>query len=285
MVSVEPNSFLEPLLSSFESSPAPKNNSKQMATASFRKINSGDLYVSKPTHWLESRFHFSFAEYYNPKNQNFGVLRVMNDDIVKPRNGFGMHPHRDQEIISYIVEGYLTHQDSQGNKETLGRGSVQYMSAGRGVYHSEMNESKDKYTRFIQIWISPSSRGLPTQYGSRTYDPKQRLNTLHHIVAPINAQNNKELIGINQDANIFVSEVTPGSTIHYELKENRQSYLLCIEGDLLVSGEQSTSNRHLQESLTTRDALEIVGPVNLSFTSPNGASSNALLLMIEMEQE
>ena len=100
--------------------------------------------------WLKSRFHFSFAEYHNPVNSNFGVLRVMNDDLVQPDRGFGTHPHRNMEILTYIVHGELTHQDSMGTKESLGRGSIQFMTAGTGVQHSEFNHSKEKPLRFIQ---------------------------------------------------------------------------------------------------------------------------------------
>ena len=100
-----------------------------------KKISKDAMHLSN-LGWLESRFHFSFADYYNPKNMNFGVLRVLNDDILHPDNGFDMHPHKDMEIISYIVEGEITHKDSMGNERTLHRGEVQYMSAGTGVYHN-----------------------------------------------------------------------------------------------------------------------------------------------------
>lgn len=113
--------------------------------------------------WLQSLFHFSFAEYYNPENINFGVLRVLNDDLVKPQTGFDMHPHRDMEIISYVVDSELTHQDNMGNKKnTLSRGMIQYMSAGTGVMHSEHNLT-DKTARFLQIWIPPTEKKLETK--------------------------------------------------------------------------------------------------------------------------
>ena len=107
--------------------------------------------------WLRSKFHFSFAEYYNPSNMGFGVLRVINDDLIDPHTGFDTHPHKDMEIISYVIEGELTHGDSMGNKSTLKRGQVQYMSAGTGVYHSEHNLAKG-ISRFLQIWIVISWR-------------------------------------------------------------------------------------------------------------------------------
>ena len=118
------------------------------------------------TNWLKSRFHFAFAEYSNPQNACFGVLRVMNDDLVQPNRGFGTHPHREMEICTYVVEGELTHKDSIGTQETLGPGSVQFMTAGTGVQHSEHNLSATSPLRFIQMWIVPSQRGLAPNYGS-----------------------------------------------------------------------------------------------------------------------
>lgn len=117
----------------------------------FKPKPADSLYVSKPTRWLESRFHFSFAEYYDPARSEFGVLRVINDDLVKSKEGFGTHPHRDMEIFSYVLDGELTHRDSMGSSETLYRGSVQYMSAGTGVRHSEYNTGP-KRSRFLQVW-------------------------------------------------------------------------------------------------------------------------------------
>src|SRR6056297_2262926 len=107
--------------------------------------------------WLKATYHFSFSDYYNPDNMNFGVLRVFNDDIIGANTGFDSHPHKDMEIITYVVDGYLTHEDSMGNKRRVGRGEVQYMSAGTGVYHSESN-MEDKDIRTIQIWINPDRK-------------------------------------------------------------------------------------------------------------------------------
>lgn len=118
-----------------------------------RKIESKNM-GSINMDWLKSIFHFSFAQYYNPDNMNFGVLRVINDDLIKANTGFDTHPHKDMEIISYVVRGQLTHGDSMGNENTLNRGHVQYMSAGTGVYHSEHNLG-EKTLRLLQIWILP----------------------------------------------------------------------------------------------------------------------------------
>eukprot|EP00953_Heterococcus_sp_UTEX-ZZ885_P003129 2214-Heterococcus_DN1.PRE.8 len=153
-------SFLTTLLStskpsSHALSTAAAAPSKMPTSLQFKKVPRESLHVSKPTHWLESRFHFSFAGHWDPKRMNFGALRVVNDDLVTAREGFGAHPHRDMEIFSYIVDGELTHADSKGNRESLGRGAVQYMSAGTGVHHSEMNAHPTDTCRFLQVWITP----------------------------------------------------------------------------------------------------------------------------------
>ncbi len=120
----------------------------------YKKINAADLHYLKASdmHPADTYFHFSFANYYDPNNMNFGVLRVINDDNVKPNSGFGTHPHQNMEIFSYVIDGQLTHRDSAGNHEVLGRGHVQCISAGNGVTHSELNEQND-WCRFLQIWI------------------------------------------------------------------------------------------------------------------------------------
>ena len=150
--------------------------------------------------WLQSRFHFSFAEYRNPKNINFGVLRVLNDDIIHPSSGFDTHPHSNMEIISYIVDGEITHKDSMGNSETLKRGEVQYLSAGDGIYHSEHNLHQSNDLRLLQIWIIPPKAGLPRLYGSHRYKFEQRDNKLLNIVS---SQDGNSNIKIYQDIKIF----------------------------------------------------------------------------------
>ena len=139
--------------------------------------------------WLKSRFHFNFAEYSHGPS-NFGVLRVMNDDLVQPRRGFGSHPHTDMEILTFILQGNLTHKDSTGTQEILGRGSLQYMTAGSGVLHSEQN-LHDEPLRFIQCWVLPRQRGLNPRYGSMTGDAlakASRVNQWSHIVSDVSGQ-------------------------------------------------------------------------------------------------
>jgi redox-sensitive bicupin YhaK (pirin superfamily) len=177
--------------------------------------------------WLESRFHFSFAEYQNHKNMNFGVLRVLNDDIIYPNGGFGTHPHKDMEIISYVVDGEITHKDSLGNEETLYRGEVQYMSAGSGVLHSEYNKHASEDLRLLQIWIIPPKRDLKTLYGSYRYKEDDRKNSLLNIVSSLNGN---AKVKIHQDIDIYVAELDKGKELEYKIKEGKQLYFVQIEG-------------------------------------------------------
>ena len=176
--------------------------------------------------WLESRFHFSFAEYRNPENINFGVLRVLNDDIIHAQGGFGTHPHKDMEIITYIVKGEITHKDSMGNAESLGRGEVQYMSAGGGITHSEYNRT-DEDLRLLQLWIIPPKKSLPKLYGSHRYKEEERKNKLLHVVSSIQGD---AKVKIHQDIDIYVSEITKDESINYKIKEGNQVYFVQIEG-------------------------------------------------------
>ena len=182
--------------------------------------------------WLNSIFHFSFAEYYNPDNINFGVLRVINDDLVKSGTGFDTHPHKDMEIVSYVIDGELTHADSMNNKYTLTRGQVQYMSAGTGVWHSEHNFGEETL-RFLQIWIFPDDSNYSPNYGDYRFNWDDRVNKWLHIVS---GENGDAPIKIHQDVNINVIELEKGRSIGFDVKENRQAYLVQIEGDSIING-------------------------------------------------
>ncbi|MDD3008600.1 MAG: pirin family protein [Arcobacter sp.] len=216
--------------------------------------------------WLESRFHFSFAEYRNPNNINFGVLRVLNDDIVHPQSGFDMHPHSNMEIISYVVNGEITHKDSMGNSETLKRGEVQYLSAGDGIYHSEHNLHKSEDLRLLQIWIIPPFAGLPRLYGSHQYKEEERQNRLLNIVS---SQNGDSKIKIYQDINIFVSELD--KELDYKIKKDRQVYFVQIEGSSNINGTL----------LENGDAMEIVDEDILTIKP----ITKSHILFIEMQKK
>ena len=215
--------------------------------------------------WLESRFHFSFAEYRNPNNINFGVLRVLNDDIVHPESGFDTHPHANMEIISYVVNGEITHKDSMGNSETLKRGEVQYLSAGDGIYHSEHNVHKSDDLRLLQIWIIPPKAGLPRLYGSKRYEEKDRINKFLNIVSSTDGTAD---IKIYQDINIYVSELEINKSLEFEIKENRQVYFVQIEGSSNIN----------EITLNAGDAMEIVHIEKIEIK----ALENSHFLFIEM---
>ncbi len=183
--------------------------------------------------WLRARYHFSFANYHNSDNMNFGVLRVLNDDYIAGDTGFDMHPHRDMEIVTYVLEGALTHGDSMGNRKTLTRGDFQYMSAGTGVFHEELNESKETI-HSLQIWILPDAKGHEPQYGDLRYDAAERQNKWFHAVSPVGGD---APIRLHQDVDIHVAELEPGMKLAYPLEKGRQVYLIQAEGSGRLDGE------------------------------------------------
>mmetsp|Transcript_9223 Transcript_9223/g.22657 ORF Transcript_9223/g.22657 Transcript_9223/m.22657 type:complete len:298 (-) Transcript_9223:129-1022(-) len=222
--------------------------------------------------WLKSRFHFSFAEYNNFKNTNFGVLRVMNDDLVQPFRGFGRHPHKNMEIVTYIVHGQLTHQDSIGTKESLGRGSVQFMTAGTGILHSEMNDHGEPL-RFIQMWLVPSKNGLEPNYGSMCGENIDFDNKWAHVVSSINNEVGTP-VKINCDANIKVAELKgETNTVELNLAEDRQAYFLAVEGSPTVSGSFGEQN------FEQHDAAELYGGETFIIKGPGH------ILIVEMEKD
>ena len=230
-----------------------------------RRIDSGNM-GSSNLGWLRSKFHFSFAEYYNPHNIKFGVLRVINDDLVEPNTGFDTHPHRNMEIISYVVNGELTHGDSMGNKNAITRGHVQYMSAGTGVYHSEHNLGKDEL-RFLQIWIFPDKEDYKPNYGDYRFDWSDRQNKWLHMVS---SRNGNAPIKINQDTNVYSLELDKGKEINFQVNEGRQAYLVQIEGGTIINDIE----------LNNRDGMEIVEEDILI-----KAKDTSHILILEMKKE
>lgn len=245
-------------------------------------FGNGSNKSSDPTwtndNWLKSRFHFSFAEYRNFKNTDYGILRVMNDDLVQPHRGFGEHPHSNAEIVTYVVDGELTHQDSLGTKESLGRGSIQFMTAGSGVRHSEFNHG-DKPLRFIQTWIKPAKYHLTPNYGSYRGDPNLRKNQLHHLVSDARNKSVETPVAVMQDVDAFASELEQGQAVKQDLPKGRQGYLLCIEGGVTVNGKE----------LKRHDACEITGggPVEIVATETEQTEHGevAHILMFTMADE
>ena len=242
-------------------------------------IRAAGLHVSKPTWWLTSRFHFNFADYAGGENE-WGDLRVLNDDIVEGNSGFGPHPHSFYSIFSYVVDGKLSHADSMGNRETLGRGAFQYMCAGTGVRHSEMNDDDDP-CRFLQIWVKSSARNLDPEYGSVEFSREDRANTLLHAIkgrANETPAGHDATVTLPADVNVYVSELDIGASVEYTLAANRQLYAVCIEGDLVVSHAESGD----QASLAMRDAFKLVASDSDLPIVFAGDKTSSHLLFIEM---
>lgn len=249
-----------------------------MMNIDYQKINASELHYvpSSHMHPANTRFHFSFAHYYNPQRMGFGVLRVLNDDEIKPQNGFGRHPHQDMEIISYVIKGKLTHWDSvTQQQETIGRGHVQAISAGAGIRHSEVN-TQDDWCRLLQIWISPNNKGGPSRYHHQNFEAKERENNLLHMVGNITNKDRSALL-VNADINVYASELTkPEADITFELTLGRQAYINCIEGSLNVV---LSDDDHL--ILAERDSLELKQPGKVSFSLKG---KHAHFIIIEMAQ-
>ena len=228
--------------------------------------------------WLDSHFHFSFAEYQNPRNIRFGVLRVMNDDLVQPGTGFDSHPHKNMEIISYVVDGALTHLDSMGNERTLTRGQVQYMSAGTGVVHSEYNHGKE-LLRLFQIWIFPDKKELKPNYGDVRFALDDRKDRWLLLASSTHDAASSAPIRIHADINAWAALISPGQSLDFELDAGRQAYLALIEGGADLQGKAGSS-----VSLSMRDAAEI-SEESFTVTARPDSDMPAHVLVIEMMRD
>lgn len=190
--------------------------------------------------WLNSHHTFSFANYYNPERMHFGVLRVLNDDIVRGGNGFGRHPHDNMEIISIPLEGDLEHQDSMGNIAVIKNGDIQVMSAGTGITHSEKNKSLSNEVKFLQIWIFPNKKNVEPRYDQLTLNAEDRKNKLQQILSP---NQEDDGVWIHQDAWFHLGSLDEGNTQSYQLKkEGNGVYIFVISGEITV-GDQKLNNR------------------------------------------
>jgi len=182
--------------------------------------------------WLDSRHTFSFSDYYDPKQMGFGALRVINDDRVGPSSGFGQHPHRDMEIISYVLSGALGHQDSMGNGSTIERGDVQRMSAGTGVLHSEWNHSKTEPVHFLQIWIVPEKMGAKPGYEQRRFEPAQLHDQLR-LVASGDGRDGS--VTIHQDVSLYAARLS-GGAVRHALAPGRRAWVQVAAGAISLNG-------------------------------------------------
>ena len=191
--------------------------------------------------WLESRHSFSFANFYDPQWMGYGNLRVINEDKIAAGMGFGEHPHRDMEIVSYVLSGELAHTDNMGNIKGILPGDVQRMSAGKGVTHSEFNHAQGQTTHFLQIWIEPNKRGITPEYSQEHYSDEDKRGRLVQVLRPyeqeLNADNAKA-IAIHADASLFVGLVDGQEVIEKALSDEALYYVHVAKGSLSVNGER-----------------------------------------------
>ena len=212
--------------------------------------------------WLDSRHTFSFGEYHHPEHMGFGPLRVINEDRIAPGAGFPPHPHRDMEIISYVLGGQLAHKDNMGNGSTIQPGDVQRMSAGRGVLHSEFNPSSTDPVHFLQIWIEPAQRGVAPSYEQGHVAPHDMRGRLALIAGP---QGSGATVTIHQDARLYAARLDHADALSHALASGRRAYVHVARGTVRVNGVP----------LATGDAVRIEGESQVALTE--GTDAEVLL--------
>jgi quercetin 2,3-dioxygenase len=211
--------------------------------------------------WLSAYWLFSFDRYYDPNNLNFGSLRVFNHDTVAGGGGFPTHPHREMEIVTYVLQGALAHKDSTGGRGVIQAGEVQRMTAGTGIAHSELNASETESVKLLQIWLHPAATGLTPGYEQRQFTTAQRTGKLLPIVS---GQDQPDTLKIHQDATFYVARLNAGESVAHKLAAGRRAFLYVIEGALEVNGEQLATGDQAriraveQLNLTAAQASEII---------------------------
>ena len=208
--------------------------------------------------WLDSRFTFSFAEYYDPKHEQFRTLRVMNDDRIAGGAGFPTHPHRDMEIVTYVLEGALAHKDSMGNGSVIRPGDVQYMSAGTGVAHSEFNASPNEGVHMYQIWMFPDKKSYTPTYDQKHFSADDKRGKLRLLVSPDGRDGS---VKIRQDNELYATILGAGDTVHHDLKSDRYAYVQVAKGSVTLNGK----------TLETGDGAAITAEKSVELTGVNDA--------------
>ena len=216
--------------------------------------------------WLKSVHSFSFAGYYDPRHMGFGNLRVINEDRIAPGTGFGSHGHRDMEIISYVMEGGLSHKDSMGNEQTIVPGEVQRMSAGSGVVHSEHNHAKGDSTHFLQIWLLPAETGVKPGYDQKAFPEADKRGRLRLVASPDGAEGS---VAMNANARLFAGLFNGDEAADVALPAGRKTYVHLVSGELDVNGKH----------LTAGDAALIEDEARLALTH----GKNAEVLVFDLE--
>jgi hypothetical protein len=219
--------------------------------------------------WLKTNHTFSFSSYYDPERINFGMLRVLNDDIVAAGQGFGTHPHNDMEIVSIPLSGALAHKDSTGTEEVIYPNDVQVMSAGTGILHSEYNYSKNKDTNFLQLWIFPDKKEHKPRYNQESFNPEDRRNKLMFIVSPDKSDGK---LWLNQDAYLSMTDIEKDKSLNYRIHTKGNGvYIFLIEGKISIA----------DVVLTKRDGMGIWDTGDFSIK----ANENSQILLIEVLME
>lgn len=207
--------------------------------------------------WLNTYHTFSFGEYLDPAHMGFSSLRVINEDRVQPGEGFGTHPHRDMEIITYVLDGALEHKDSMGNGSVIRPGDIQYMSAGTGVTHSEFNHSQSELVHFLQIWIIPNELGRNPRYDQKNFAADEKRGQWRLIASPDGADNS---VAIRQDARLYARILTAGETVEHRPLTGRKTFLHVARGGIQLNGQSLVAGDGVR--ITQEDALKLVASVD-----------------------
>ena len=216
--------------------------------------------------WLNANYSFSFGNYFNRDRMNFGALRVLNDDTISPRKGFGNHPHENMEIITIPLKGDLEHKDSMGNSGIINEGEIQVMSAGSGIFHSEFNKNSDKSINLLQLWVLPKRENVEPRYDQCSIQGLRKLNSFYMVLSPHPEDN---VMWIHQDAWFHLGDFDKVTSIDYELKrEGNGVYIFVIEGNFNVSNQK----------LNKRDALGVWNTDIIGFK----AQPNSRVLLVEV---
>jgi quercetin 2,3-dioxygenase len=208
--------------------------------------------------WLDSRFSFSFADYYDPENVQFRTLRVMNDDHIAGGGGFPTHPHRDMEIVTYVLEGALAHKDSMGNGSVIRPGDVQYMSAGTGVAHSEFNASEKEPVHMYQIWMFPDQKNYTPAYDQKHFSDAEKRGKLRLVVSPDGRDGS---VKIRQDNGLYAAVLPQGESVKHEIQPGRYAYVQVARGSVELNGKK----------LETGDGAAVSGEKSLQLTGVKDA--------------
>jgi redox-sensitive bicupin YhaK (pirin superfamily) len=211
--------------------------------------------------WLDTYHTFSFGDYYDPAHMGFCSLRVINDDRVEPGHGFGMHGHREMEIVTYVLGGALAHRDSLGNGSVLRPGELQHMTAGTGVRHSEFNPSDREPVHLYQIWLLPERHGLPPSYEQKAFAEEERRGKLRLVASPTGEDGS---LTIHQDARLYLATLIAGETVAHALKPGRQAWLqvlrgrAALNGHPLSAGDGAAVSREERLEITGQDDAEVM---------------------------